>query len=501
MVAAITALVIVGWAVAVLTVDRAQFVLIAPKGKTGFEVTLSLVSLFVALVLALLPDEPVRERLRWVATGFLLLGLGGLAFGYFLPLVDGTTDLDTLLYGSLLTRTLGGAAMAVGLWPAMPPRCDRRAVFATVAAFALLATVVVLAADRLPVLARIDSLEAPAATNRTIPQALTGWHWSLSLVALLASLAAAVGAIRHVPGRSPGAWLVAAMVLMSGAQLHAAFWPAAFSAVFTSSSLLRLSFTVVIAVGVVLDLQRVAAEREGLLAAERATNARLLDLARLRADFANMVAHELGTPLAAVRHAAELAATEPTSPLQERALAIVASEVGLLDTLVADMQATATAERDDFAVHPFPVDLALLLADAVAYASTLPGDHKVICPLNVRVKVLADPERIAQVLHNLLRNADKFSPEGTPITIRTVRVDDRVWIAVSDRGPGIGPDDMSVIFEKFGRGREARKRDARGRGLGLYVSRRIVDAHGGRMWVDSTPGEGAAFWFELRIAP
>src|SRR5262249_50707091 len=151
-----------------------------------------------------------------------------------------------------------------------PPRCDRRAVIPTLAAFALLGAVVAFAAERLPVLVRVTSLETAAATSRRTLEGLTGWHWALSLLPILVSLAAAMGAIRHFSGRPPGTWLVIAMVLMSGAQAHAAFWPAAFSSIFTTSNLLRMAFTVVVAIGAVLELRRVATERDALLAAERA---------------------------------------------------------------------------------------------------------------------------------------------------------------------------------------------------------------------------------------
>lgn len=489
----------IGWAAAILLFDPIQFVLFTPKTKTGFELSLAFLRLFVALVLALFPDDLVRERLRWVAVGFLILGLGSLIFGYLIPVVDLATDFNTVLYGSLVTRSLGMVAMAVGLWPGVSLPCSRRAVAGAVGAFATLCLIVVACHRWLPALTHAEDVEA-AASGDAFFHGMTAWHWGLSLLPLAAATAAAIGAVRHLAGQQLSDWLVAAMVLAAGAQLHIAFWPSAFSSILTTASFMRLGFTVIVAIGVVLELRRVAAERADLLAAERATGARLADLARLRADFTSMVAHELATPLAAVRRSAELAATDPLTPVQDRALATIVSEVDVLDSLVADVQAAGGVERDEFTLQPCSVPLLHVLADAVSFANSLPGGHPVNCSLAVREHVWVDPDRIAQVLHNLLSNAVKYSPPGSPIAVRTDRRGERIRIEVADRGPGIRPEDQERIFEKYGRVGGHRSQIP-GLGLGLYVSRRIVRAHGDDLRVESTPGEGAIFWFELEVVP
>jgi signal transduction histidine kinase len=117
--------------------------------------------------------------------------------------------------------------------------------------------------------------------------------------------------------------------------------------------------------------------------------------------------------------------------------------------------------------------------------------------LRVGQWVLADPERIGQVLRNLLSNAAKYSPEGTPIELRLLGKKGGVGLEVADRGPGIHPDDAARIFEKFGRGREGRQTP--GVGLGLYLSRRIVRGHGSELSVRTRLGEGSAFGFELAV--
>jgi signal transduction histidine kinase len=114
--------------------------------------------------------------------------------------------------------------------------------------------------------------------------------------------------------------------------------------------------------------------------------------------------------------------------------------------------------------------------------------------------VVADPYRIGQVLRNLLANAAKYSPEGVPIELRTApgAAPGHVRIEVADRGAGIHPEDAARIFEKFGRGRDGDGKKVAGTGLGLYLSRRILQSHGSELTLDPEPGGGSVFGFELR---
>ena len=112
----------------------------------------------------------------------------------------------------------------------------------------------------------------------------------------------------------------------------------------------------------------------------------------------------------------------------------------------------------------------------------------------------ADPERVGQVLRNLLSNAAKYSLQGEPIELRAKRIQQRTLrIEVADHGIGIRRDDQVRIFEKFGRGRDLEGRKVAGVGLGLYLSRRIIRSHGSELTVSSAPGEGSVFGFELEV--
>jgi signal transduction histidine kinase len=118
----------------------------------------------------------------------------------------------------------------------------------------------------------------------------------------------------------------------------------------------------------------------------------------------------------------------------------------------------------------------------------------------VEENVRADPERIVHVLRNLLSNAAKYWSERSQIRVGAVRARDRVRSEVVDNGPGMLSQDLAGIFEKFGRGSDQRSRRGGGAGIGLYLSRRIVRAHGGELTVCSTPGQGSTFAFELAVA-
>lgn len=218
------------------------------------------------------------------------------------------------------------------------------------------------------------------------------------------------------------------------------------------------------------------------------------------AEFAGMIAHELGSPIAAIQHASEVLSLEPLSPQQDRARALIETETKAMRLLVGDLRAASMQERESFDLHPRVVSLTALLEEAGDFARTAPGDHPVHIERAPYLNIFVDPGRIAQVLRNLITNAAKYTPPGAQITIRSRRDHDRVWIAVVDSGPGIDPGDASLIFTKFGRGRQKGGSQVSGLGLGLYLSKRIVEAHGGKLSVESAPGEGATFAFSVQIA-
>jgi K+-sensing histidine kinase KdpD len=235
--------------------------------------------------------------------------------------------------------------------------------------------------------------------------------------------------------------------------------------------------------------------------AERRTVEELRRLSALRADFVSLVSHELRSPMASVIGSARTLQQRwrELSPDQRASLlALVADETNRLATLVGDVVDTSRIDAGTFTFTFGEVELGTIVTDAVA-ASVVGQDEvpvvaKVAAPLP---PVRGDAGRLRQVVSNLIENAVKHSPAGMPVEVAATAVNGRVLIDVSDRGPGIAAEEQGVIFEKFGRASSAVGKP--GTGLGLYLARSIVDAHGGTLAVESAPGRGARFTIALPV--
>src|SRR3990170_6757089 len=182
----------------------------------------------------------------------------------------------------------------------------------------------------------------------------------------------------------------------------------------------------------------------------------LSELVSLRASFTAIVAHEIGSPLAAIRGFLDVLATGELEPDEQAdVLAKILAETDKINILVADVKSAAAVESEDFAIMPRSTSTRELLKDAAWFAEMLPGEHPLVTEAEAEEQVWADRYRIGQVLRNLLSNAAKYSPDGAPIELRAIcdNTTGHVRIEVADHGYGIHPDDVERIFEKFGRGR------------------------------------------------
>ena len=501
----LAAFIVIG-AIVILAVERLEFAVLVSNELQGSEVVASgLAQLFAALVLGLFLTEGAGRRLRWVSAGLVALGLGHLVFGYIEPMVQGAAaDLNEAFYESMVAQIFACALFVIGLFPGIPRYLVRVAVAVPLALIAgyLVVFEVLHGEEWMPSLVRVESPEQAIEFGTTFGW-LTPWHWILATIPLLLALTATVGAFRQRRrGRLQG-WLLAVVVLLAGSILHDYLWPSSYAGdVLTTADMLQLALAIVAAVGGVVELRRIAMERTALLATEREHTRRLHELNTMRADFSAMIAHELGGPLTAIHKLNEILGDKRAdTEVREYAVAAIEGEIAVLNALVKDVRAAAAIEREDFKVELCPLSLGELLADTEAYAGILPGGH----PVNVTFcgalqegeRVWADRQRVGQVLRNLLSNAAKYSPDGAPIEVRVARKAGHICIDVADRGPGIHPGDVSRIFEKFGRGRDRQGRKVAGAGLGLYLSQRIIRAHGGELTVKTRLGEGSVFSFDL----
>jgi signal transduction histidine kinase len=241
------------------------------------------------------------------------------------------------------------------------------------------------------------------------------------------------------------------------------------------------------------------------------TNARRSErLAAQQMDFVATVSHELRTPLAVIRSAAQnLSAGVVHDGAQARRYGdLIEGEGRRLTDMVEQVLEYAGLSGNRRPAMAGPVDVSTLVNDVAASCGTLAeADHitvEVDAPTDLPA-VVADEGALRRALHNLVTNALKYAAEGRWVGLgarkAAGRSGDEVQISVSDRGRGITSDDLPHLFEPFYRGRYAIERQIHGNGLGLSLVKRIVEAHGGRVTVTSTPGSGSTFTLHLPAAP
>jgi len=238
----------------------------------------------------------------------------------------------------------------------------------------------------------------------------------------------------------------------------------------------------------------------------RAANEQLKSLDRLKDDFMSSVTHELRTPLTSIRALAELMRDDADMPIEARQqfVGIIVAETERLTRLVNQVLDMAKIESGHAQWQTEPVDLSALVNQAVATMAEMLRERQTTVEVHlpeVAPVLLADPDRLMQVMLNLLSNAAKFVPVPGGRVGVSLRSDDHgVTVAVQDNGPGVTLEQQALIFERFRQGGEATNRP-QGTGLGLPISRQIVEHFGGRLWLESSPPDGACFLFFLPAAP
>ncbi|MHB8876543.1 MAG: sensor histidine kinase, partial [Myxococcaceae bacterium] len=234
---------------------------------------------------------------------------------------------------------------------------------------------------------------------------------------------------------------------------------------------------------------------------EDVTAARALQ--RLREDFAAMIVHDLRTPLQTI----ELDATRlidqrgTPAPDVERLARRIVRSAKVLSGMSRDLLDASQIEAGYLHLNLEPLEPEPAVRSLVEGIRPALGEH----PVETRFPptlplVLADRVRLAQVLTNLLDNAAKFSPAGTPIWVEVAATPEGVQFSVRDAGPGIAPENLPRLFQRYYQSGEARPK-GQGRGLGLFIAKGIVEAHRGRIWVESSPGRGSAFHFLIPQVP
>jgi len=230
---------------------------------------------------------------------------------------------------------------------------------------------------------------------------------------------------------------------------------------------------------------------------------------QMRSDFISMLSHEIRTPLTSIRESVDMVADGTFGAVNERQkrfLDIARQETVRLSGLLERLMQVSRLESARPEVHPEPesaAELALSALERIRPAAEAKEVELGCNPCPEEVMVMADRDHVQQVLLNLLGNAVKFSGPNTRVDLEVAsepeRYGGRAVFRVTDQGPGIPEEEQPHVFGKYYR--EAGVRGTvDGAGLGLFISRAIVEAHGGSMWLDSSPGKGSRFSFSLPLA-
>jgi PAS domain S-box-containing protein len=255
-------------------------------------------------------------------------------------------------------------------------------------------------------------------------------------------------------------------------------------------------------VGTVADVTERKHAEEEMAAALRAqweANEQLRRLNRAKSDFVSVVSHEFRTPLTGILGFAELIREEELNrdEVLEYAGEIRAS-ARRLNRLIADLLDLDKMQSGRMTMRQDPVDLNVVVAEVVAALRVAASRHTIRTELDPRLPPLfGDRDRLVQVVTNLVGNAVKYSPNGGEVVVTSAFERDRARVAVRDAGIGIPPEALETIFERYTRVESAEGRTIEGTGLGLPIAREIVELHGGRIWAESVPGNGATVQFVL----
>ncbi len=240
-----------------------------------------------------------------------------------------------------------------------------------------------------------------------------------------------------------------------------------------------------------------AREQAARHAAEAATAARDRVLAT--------VTHDLRNPLNTILMSAALILDQEDSDLDPRVrgrIDVIRKLTHQMNRLIQDLLDVATAEGGRLALRPAPQDTAALVREGLEMLEPIAAERGIRIVLRVPEglpRISVDRSRILQVVSNLVGNAIKFTPAGGTVTMAARIEDGAIVYTVSDTGPGIAPEDLPRIFDRFWKSHKSGDSGRTGAGLGLSIARDVVEAHGGRIWAESESGKGAAFHFSIPI--
>ena len=226
------------------------------------------------------------------------------------------------------------------------------------------------------------------------------------------------------------------------------------------------------------------------------------ELEQFRDEYMGYISHDLKNPLSVIalqaRHLAQQLSRRGFRD-EERSVEVILHSAAFIQRLVQELLDMAYLESDHVEIHPEPVELAPFLKAVLERTVSTSDRTRVTLEVSALATAAIEPTRIERVVVNFVQNAIKYSPFGSPVVVRLGTSDSMAVVSVSDSGSGLKPEESAYVFDKYRRAPGTSTRE--GLGLGLYISRKIVEAHGGRIGVESESGRGSRFFFEIPLIP
>lgn len=249
------------------------------------------------------------------------------------------------------------------------------------------------------------------------------------------------------------------------------------------------------------DIARLAHAFDTMAARLEKADANRASLERSRRDLFAAISHDLRTPLSSIRVMVEAltdrVVTDPATT--DRYLGMMTGDIERLSLLIDDLFELARIDSGALQLRLQETEIGGVVENAVAGVVPIAEKARVAvsCGPTAAATLLADPERLTRVLGNLLQNAIRHTPADGSVVVTTSATGSEVVVSVADTGNGIPPGDVSRVFERFYRAEKSRSRTGGGSGLGLSIAKSIVEAHGGRIWIDQTGSAGTTVSFAL----
>jgi signal transduction histidine kinase len=511
------AAVLTGWTVAILLIPQLSFQINASDARLPLEATATTVISLVC-ALAYIQYSLTNETSAFLtALAFLALASNQLVFGVLL----GAGSLGITAQQETYFWTVGGlffgiivviAAVGGPRWGETRRPSIRFLGGALVVLWsqATIEGTLWLLRGHLPALSSVTDDIAGATAHGALP-GLTATDLGMGVSGAALFLAATLlyeQRARWDPWAFP--WLPTALLLAAFSHLHYMFFPTVFTNRIATGDLLRLAFMLVLAAGLLWEIRRVYhAERQRTLelaAAYEVERRRVIELERsdrARNELFSILTHELLHPVAAIRAFALALIRRWDATEEDKRLSIVErleGESRRLRELAEEVTSVTNLDGDGFLLVERPERVMELARQAADGVDELGGRLEVRLDEALdQVMVNADRGRILQVFRNLLSNADKYSEKGTPIELAVRLQDGSVVFTVTNEGPGVAGEDIPRLFQRFSRTRPLGKESVPGSGLGLYIAKRIVESHGGRIWLDSRLNEETTCSFTLPV--